>query len=125
MASSTCSHVASETTTNNNEGKMDYEVCTLECTVCTGFEEVAREEAMEVLGVEDVRVGRGNIIIRMPVKDATKVSRRKNKPNKRKEKTFFMSTLTTPIIIRVFCQYPFFPFVFLIVFAEFDFFIRI
>lgn len=77
MASSTCSHVASATTINNNGDKKngEEELCTLECTVCTGFEEVAREEAMEVLGVEDVRVGRGNILISMPVKDATKVRR--------------------------------------------------
>lgn len=81
MASSTCSHVASATTINNNGDKKDgeKELCTLECTVCTGFEEVAREEAMEVLGVEDVRVGRGNILISMPVKDATKVRRNENK----------------------------------------------
>lgn len=52
---------------------MDDDLCTIECTVCTGFEEVAREEAMEVLGVNDVQVGRGHILITMPVKDATKV----------------------------------------------------
>lgn len=81
MASSTCSHVASATTINNNGDKKngEEELCTLECTVCTGFEDVAREEAMEVLGVEDVRVGRGNILISMPVKDATKVRRNENK----------------------------------------------
>ncbi|GAB1603356.1 THUMP domain-containing protein 3-like [Argonauta hians] len=67
MASPISSHVDPSMSCN------DEEWCLVECTVCTGFEKMAREEAMEVLGVEDVRIGHGHIVIRLPVKNTPKV----------------------------------------------------
>ncbi|XP_029641987.2 THUMP domain-containing protein 3-like [Octopus sinensis] len=68
MASPMSSHAASMLTDENVD-----EWCQVYCTVCTGFEKVASEEAKEILGVEDVRVGHGHIVIRLPVKNTAKV----------------------------------------------------
>lgn len=72
MASPISSHAVSMLTEANTDKNVD-EWCQVYCTVCTGFEKVARDEAKEVLGVEDVRVGHGHIVIRLPVKNTLKV----------------------------------------------------
>jgi len=47
-------------------------MCLIEATVATGLEQIAKEEAIEVL-TKDVKLARGHIILKMPIKDVKKV----------------------------------------------------
>lgn len=49
------------------------ELCQINCTVVTGFESVAKNEAQNAIGV-DVQTGRGHIFMKIPINNVNKVS---------------------------------------------------